>query len=61
MLGNPLSVVAWLANSLPAFGRTLKKGDRFTTGVTTDIYLAQPGDHLEADFGVMGKVEMRFE
>ena len=60
MLGNPLSVVAWLANTLPKFGRALKQGDRITTGVTTDIYLAQPGDHLEADFGVMGKVEMRF-
>jgi 2-keto-4-pentenoate hydratase len=61
VLGNPLSVVAWLANTLPAFGRVLKKGDRITTGVTTDIYLAQPGDHLEAVFGVMGRVEMRFE
>jgi 2-keto-4-pentenoate hydratase len=61
VLGNPLSVVAWLANTLPKFGRALQKGDRITTGVTTDIYLAQPGDHLEDDFGVMGKVEMRFE
>lgn len=61
VLGNPLSVVAWLANTLPKFDRVLKKGDRITTGVTTDIYLARPGDHLEADFGVMGRVEMRFE
>ena len=61
VLGNPLSVVAWLANTLPKFDRVLKQGDRITTGVTTDIYLARPGDHLEADFGAMGKVEMRFE
>ena len=61
VLGNPLSVVAWLANHLPRFGRVLRKGDRITTGLTTDVYLARPGDHLEADFGVMGRVEMRFE
>jgi 2-keto-4-pentenoate hydratase len=60
VLGNPLNVVAWLANTLPKFGRALKAGDRITTGVTTDIYLAVPGDHLEADFGAMGKVEMSF-
>jgi 2-keto-4-pentenoate hydratase len=61
VLGNPLNVVAWLANELPKFGRKLQKGDKITTGVTTDIYLARTGDHLEADFGVMGRVEMRFE
>jgi 2-keto-4-pentenoate hydratase len=61
VLGNPLTVVAWLANELPRFGRRLSRGDRITTGVTTDIYLGQPGDHLVADFGPIGRVEMRFE
>ncbi len=61
VLGNPLSVVAWLANELPKFGRVLSKGDKITTGVTTDIYLAKAGDKLAADFGVMGRVEMAFE
>ena len=61
VLGNPLNVVAWLANELPKFGRALRNGDKITTGVTTDIYLAQAGDHLTADFGAMGRVEMRFE
>jgi 2-keto-4-pentenoate hydratase len=61
VLGNPLSVVAWLANELPRFGRGLSRGDRITTGVTTDIYLARPGDHLTADFGPIGRVEMTFE
>jgi len=61
VLGNPLTVVAWLANELPKFGRRLSKGDRITTGVTTDIYLGQPGDRLAADFGPMGRVEMAFE
>lgn len=60
VLGNPLTVVAHLANELPKFGRKLRRGDRITTGVTTDIYLAQPGDHLAADFGPIGRVEMSF-
>ena len=61
VLGNPLNVVAWLANELPRFGRRLGRGDRVTTGVTTDIYLAQPGDKLAADFGPIGRVEMAFD
>ena len=60
VLGNPLSVVAWLANELPKFDRVLRKGDKITTGVTTDIYLAQPGDRLVADFGPIGRAEMAF-
>ncbi len=61
VLGNPLTVVAWLANELPRFGRRLGRGDRVTTGVTTDIYLAQPGDRLAADFGPLGRVALDFE
>jgi 2-keto-4-pentenoate hydratase len=61
VLGNPLNVVAWLANELPKFGRLLRRGDKITTGVTTGIYLAVPGDHLAADFGELGRVEMAFE
>ena len=61
VLGNPLSVVAWLANELPKFGRRLRKGDRVTTGLTTDVYLAEPGDRLEADFGPLGRVALTFE
>lgn len=60
VLGNPLNVVAWLATQLPRFGRKLSKGDKITTGLTTDVYLANPGDHLAADFGRLGRVEMEF-
>jgi 2-keto-4-pentenoate hydratase len=61
VLGNPLAVVAWLANELPRFGRRLCRGDRVTTGVTTGIYLAEPGDRLAADFGLLGRVGLDFE
>jgi 2-keto-4-pentenoate hydratase len=61
VLGNPLTVVAWLANELPKFGRRLRRGDRVTTGVTTGISLAAPGDRLTADFGPLGRVGLDFE
>jgi 2-keto-4-pentenoate hydratase len=61
VLGDPLAVVAWLANELPKFGRRLCRGDRITTGITTDIYLAEPGDRLKADFGKLGVVELEFD
>ena len=61
VLGDPRNVVAWLASELPRYGRRLCRGDRVTTGVTTDIYLAQPGDRLAADFGPLGRVELAFE
>ncbi|HVK08879.1 MAG TPA: hypothetical protein VM597_08900 [Gemmataceae bacterium] len=60
VLGNPLTVVAWLANELPRFGRRLRRGDRVTTGITTGIYLAEPGDRLAADFGPLGRVGLDF-
>jgi len=60
VLGDPLNVVAWLANELPRFGRRLRAGDKITTGLTTDVYLAKPGDRLAADFGSLGRVELTF-
>ncbi len=57
-LGSPLNVAAWLANQLPDFGRQLNAGDYITTGVVCDVYMAQPGDRIEADFGVIGRVEL---
>lgn len=58
VLGNPLSVLAWLANELPKYGRRLQAGDRVTTGLTTAVYLAEPGDELEADFGPLGRAKL---
>jgi 2-keto-4-pentenoate hydratase len=60
VLGHPLNVVAWLANELQAQGKQLKAGDYITTGVISDVYLAQPGDELQADFGLLGKVILHF-
>jgi 2-keto-4-pentenoate hydratase len=61
VLGNPLNVVAWLANELNKMGRQLRRGDRITTGTTTAVYPAMPWDRCVADFGVLGRVEVAFE
>lgn len=57
VLGNPLRVVCWLVRELQKYERTLRKGEVVTTGLTSDVYLAQPGEALCADFGTLGKVE----
>lgn len=60
VLGHPLNALEWLVHRLHAEGIGLKAGDYVTTGVTTDIYDAQAGDHLIADFGPVGAVELHF-
>jgi 2-keto-4-pentenoate hydratase len=61
VLGNPLHALQWLANKLASQGKQLKAGDYITTGVTTDIYMAEAGDAIRADFGSLGSVEVVFE
>jgi 2-keto-4-pentenoate hydratase len=60
VLGNPLTVVAWLANELPKHGRILRRGEKISTGTTAEVYFANRGDRVTADFGVLGKAEVRF-
>ncbi|MBN9122122.1 MAG: fumarylacetoacetate hydrolase family protein [Planctomycetes bacterium] len=61
VLGNPLNVVAWLANELPKHGRRLRRGEKVSTGTTAEVYFASAGDRVTADFGPLGKAEVRFE
>ncbi len=60
VLGNPLNVVAWLANELPKHGRVLRRGEKISTGTTAEVYFAGAGDHVVADFGALGKAEVGF-
>jgi 2-keto-4-pentenoate hydratase len=60
VLGHPLKALAWLANELPKWGRSLKAGELVTTGTCTDVYTAQPRDGIRVDFGVLGNVELSF-
>ncbi len=60
VLGNPLDALTWLANHLSARGYGLKAGDVVTTGTVANVHFAEPGMHVTADFGAIGKVELRF-
>ncbi len=61
VLGHPLNVIAWLANTLPRYGLRLREGDRVLTGVSTDIFPVEAGGHIRADFGSLGSVELTLE
>jgi 2-keto-4-pentenoate hydratase len=60
-LGHPLAALAWLANELPTFELQLKEGDYITTGTATDVYAASAGDEIRANFGKLGRVELKVE
>lgn len=60
VLGNPLNVMAWLADELPQFGGQLRAGDLVTTGVTTDVFEAHAGERISAEFEGLGGVEVSF-
>jgi 2-keto-4-pentenoate hydratase len=60
VLGHPLNVVAWLANELPRHGWHLRRGDKVATGTAAPVYFANPGDHVIADFGAFGQVELNW-
>jgi 2-keto-4-pentenoate hydratase len=61
VLGDPLAVMAWLAGELPRFGFGLAAGDVVTTGVTTGVFEAAPGDVVEAHFDGVGSVSVLFD
>jgi 2-keto-4-pentenoate hydratase len=60
VLGHPLNALEWLVNALAARGIGLERGQYITTGVTTEVYMAERGDRALADFGEIGQAEVEF-
>ncbi len=60
VLGDPRIALTWLANELRQLGATLKAGRVVTTGTCHPPLPIQSGDVFEADFGVLGRVSVRF-
>ena len=60
VLGNPLSSVAWLANTLAPFGVTLAAGDVILPGSCTRAVDVRPGDTVVAEFDRLGEVALEF-
>ena len=59
VLDGPLSVLLWTANHLSRLGDSIEAGEVVTTGTCTGITPVSPGDVAVADFGSLGKVELR--
>ncbi len=59
VLGNPVIALTWIVNELSALGIGLRPGQFVTTGTCTVPLEIEPGDHVRADFGVLGHIEVR--
>lgn len=60
VLGDPRWALTWLANELLSHGMHLKQGDTVITGTCVVPVVVNEGDHMRADFGDLGQLEVRF-
>ena len=60
VLGDPLLALTWIANELSGIGVTLKRGQVVTTGTCFKPFAVAPGDAVEVDFGLIGRVAVSF-
>jgi 2-oxopent-4-enoate/cis-2-oxohex-4-enoate hydratase len=58
--GSPLKAVAWLANTLGAYGVTLKAGDVILSGSLVPLAPAAAGDTFEMTLHGVGQCRVRF-
>ena len=58
VLGNPATAVAWLANKVHTFGVALEPGHVIMPGSLSAAVPFMAGDHVVADFGLLGSVEV---
>jgi 2-keto-4-pentenoate hydratase len=56
-LGNPVTVVTWLANRLAAFDREVRPGEIVLTGSLTNFFFLQPGDVMDIMFSSLGNIQ----
>jgi 2-keto-4-pentenoate hydratase len=61
VMGDPAASVAWLANKLSQFGRSLEAGMRIMSGSFVQMFPIQAGDHIEARFDPIGTVTATFQ
>jgi 2-oxopent-4-enoate/cis-2-oxohex-4-enoate hydratase len=58
--GNPLTAVAWLANTLGEFGIPFKAGEVILSGSLAPLIPAAPGDHFALELEGVGSASCRF-
>lgn len=57
-LGDPRTALTWLVNELSALHITLQAGQWVSTGTCMVPLDVQPGDTVQADFGVLGSLKL---
>lgn len=58
-LGDPRVALTWLANELSALGLGLREGELVSTGTCMVPLEVQAGDEVTADFGLLGRLQVR--
>lgn len=58
VLGDPRLALAWLVNELSALGIGVQQGQLVTTGASVPPLEIEPGDRVEADFGMLGRLRV---
>jgi 2-keto-4-pentenoate hydratase len=61
VLGDPLISLDWTVEHLRQRGIRIEAGQILSTGTTTGIVVLEPGQTAVADFGSLGRVELRLE
>lgn len=59
-LDSPLNCVAWLANTLGAYGISLKAGEIILSGSLVPLEPVVPGDHMKVTVAGLGTAEVKF-
>ena len=60
VMENPLNSGLWLINKIAQKGETLLKGQFISTGTCTKAHELPPNTKVNADFGVLGKIEFNY-
>jgi 2-keto-4-pentenoate hydratase len=60
VLGDPVEALVWVVNELTSNGCTLEPGQFVTTGACVPPFPVVPGDLVDADFGWLGRIQVRF-
>jgi 2-oxopent-4-enoate/cis-2-oxohex-4-enoate hydratase len=58
--GSPLASVAWLANTLGAYGVSLDAGEVILSGSLVPLEPARPGDHFRLELEGVGGASVHF-
>lgn len=59
VLGDPRAALGWLVNALSARGIGLLAGEMVSTGTCMVPLPIEPGDQVQADYGLLGRLALR--